>query len=135
MKGHFAVIFICLFTFLYLAYANSHTSHSSYYVTTLTNDARDSKQTAFEEIDDNVRYNNISIHTRFIKLARNSGLSQTISIVLSSPPYKRAAGNRDEAIHLSKFIEKRKEVFKKLYWNRKLTSNDITECSQVFCSN
>ena len=118
MKEKFDVSLIFLFSFISRAYANYH---AAYYVTTLTNDDQDT-----------VKYNNISINTRFIKLARISGLSQVISTVLSTPSQKRAAGNKEEVLHLSQFMEKRKDIFKELYWNRKLTSTDITECSQVF---
>ena len=129
MENNFNVVLIYLFSFIYIAYANSHTS---YYVTTLANDVQDSKSITSKEPDNFVKYKNISIHTRFIKLSRISGLSQIISKVSSIPVQNHTAGYEDEVLHLSQFTNTRKNIFKELYWTRKLTSNDITKCSQVF---
>ena len=128
MKEKLNVALIHLFSFVHAAYASSHTS---YYVKTLINGVQDTKSTTSKELGYSVKYKNISIHTSFIKLSRISGLSQIISAASSIPAQNQRAGN-EEVLHLSQLKMTTKNIFKELYWNRKLTSTDITECSQVF---
>ena len=122
MSEKLGSILIYMIIFIQLAYAESH---ASYYVTTIVSDMQGSTSTISKALED------ISITTRFLELPRASGLSSIIS-TLSSIASKNQTGKDGEVIHLSQIGTRMKNILKEVYWNRILTSNEITKCSHVF---
>ena len=120
-------MYITIFT--QLVYA---TAHASYYVTAIVSDMQDSTSTTSKAFENHAKYDNISITTRFLELPRTSGLSELISMVPKVASKSQIAKNGKDIIHLSQIMKRRKRILKEVYWNRVLTSNEITKCSQVF---
>ena len=129
MSKKLGSILMCIIIFNQLAYAESF---APYYVTAIVSDMQGSRPIISKEFDYHVKYDNISITTRFVQLPRASGLSQIISTVENAASKSQPVKDGEEIIYLSQIMARRKNIMKEVYWNRALKSNEITKCSQVF---
>ena len=129
MNEELSSILMYMIILTQVAYVKPHTS---YYVTAIVSDMQRSTSINSKEFEDHTKYDNISITTRFLELSRISGLSQMISLISTAASTSKKAKEGEDMLHLSQIMMRRKNILKEVFWNRVLTSNEITKCSQVF---
>ena len=120
------IIFICTIT--HLALANLP---ASYHTTTVIEDFDLRRPTTFTEYTD---YFNFSIDTKYIAFPKASGLIDIISTILKVRAKNETTKDGKNVVHLSQLNGKMKMIFKEIYWNRKLISTTIDQCSKVICT-
>jgi len=125
MKKRLTSISIYIMSFIYFTCAKNHTS---YYVTTIASDIKDSHSSTLKAFDGYMKYKNISIDAKLIELSRTSGLSHVFSTVSSVFPYNSSEKNGEEIINLSQLNSKWKSIFKEIYWKK----TGIKQYSKMF---
>ena len=126
------IIFICSITHLVLA-----NLPASYHTTTVIEDFDLTRPTTFTEY---TNYFNFSIDTKYIAFPKASGLVDIISTITKVQAKNETTKDGKNVVHLSQLNGKMEMIFKEIYWNRKLISTNIDQCSKVtytmklFCS-
>ena len=128
MSDKLGSILIRIIIFAQLAYAKSY---ASYQATAIVFDIQGSTSTTSKAFEGYVKHDNISTTTKFLDLPRTSGLSKVISTISSASSSNLTTKNGKEVLHLSPVMKKGINILKEIYWNRTVTTSDITKCSQA----